>query len=422
MDNNIFKFATKELSQDAFLCWCINWINMEDKSSNMYKFGKDMLFKIIFNKSANSDCKDLKEDFNNDNITIRVIRQFNTTDKVNKQNRMDVVVTINSKYVIIIEDKIDATVDIDEKKNDQLKRYKKAMKEIFDYINKVKNKKDRKYKTNINKLELLGLSKEDCKNTKIIPVLVKTGKVTEEEKKLGYSIIDASDLLKVIEEYITIIDKEYKIYIKDFCENIKEKVDINNTEKYNQISNNEKIKIGEKFSKNITVYNCFYKYFDIIHYTAKKYVNNKGIYEDSKRLTQNGISMNSKGSHVQIWNPKFVYSSKNWKNERIDDKFDEISEKYVGEDENKKNELFSDDILLRYVFSLERDEFGKVYYLFRGLYKNLDYNKKKLASQGRKWKRITCEDEHFSGLIDNEGNVSINVKEICELITKLANR
>ena len=116
MDNNIFKFATKELSQDAFLCWCINWINMEDKSSNMYKFGKDMLFKIIFNNSANSDCKDLKEDFNNDNITIRVIRQFNTTDKVNKQNRMDVVVTINSKYVIIIEDKIDATVDIDEKK------------------------------------------------------------------------------------------------------------------------------------------------------------------------------------------------------------------------------------------------------------------------------------------------------------------
>ena len=25
--NNIFKYATKELSQDAFLCWSINWLS-----------------------------------------------------------------------------------------------------------------------------------------------------------------------------------------------------------------------------------------------------------------------------------------------------------------------------------------------------------------------------------------------------------
>ena len=27
MENNIFKYATKELSQDAFICWCANWFN-----------------------------------------------------------------------------------------------------------------------------------------------------------------------------------------------------------------------------------------------------------------------------------------------------------------------------------------------------------------------------------------------------------
>lgn len=28
--NNIFSFATGELSQDAFICWCLNWINEPD--------------------------------------------------------------------------------------------------------------------------------------------------------------------------------------------------------------------------------------------------------------------------------------------------------------------------------------------------------------------------------------------------------
>ena len=29
--NKLFKFATKELSQDAFICWCINWFNYKEK-------------------------------------------------------------------------------------------------------------------------------------------------------------------------------------------------------------------------------------------------------------------------------------------------------------------------------------------------------------------------------------------------------
>lgn len=28
--NNIFEYSTKELLQDAVICWCINWINYPD--------------------------------------------------------------------------------------------------------------------------------------------------------------------------------------------------------------------------------------------------------------------------------------------------------------------------------------------------------------------------------------------------------
>ncbi|MCR4658546.1 MAG: hypothetical protein K5770_20295 [Lachnospiraceae bacterium] len=41
MLNNIFNFATKELSQDAFICWCINWINFPKES--LYQLAVDIL-------------------------------------------------------------------------------------------------------------------------------------------------------------------------------------------------------------------------------------------------------------------------------------------------------------------------------------------------------------------------------------------
>ena len=40
--NNLFKYATKELSQDAFLCWSINWINAGIEHP-LYQYGKDIL-------------------------------------------------------------------------------------------------------------------------------------------------------------------------------------------------------------------------------------------------------------------------------------------------------------------------------------------------------------------------------------------
>lgn len=51
--NNIFSFATGELSQDAFICWCLNWINEPDNvTTHRYRqLGLDLLAKLIDNLS-----------------------------------------------------------------------------------------------------------------------------------------------------------------------------------------------------------------------------------------------------------------------------------------------------------------------------------------------------------------------------------
>ena len=51
MENNIFKFATKELSQDAFLAWLINWLNIKENNENkaIRKCANNFLKKILEN-------------------------------------------------------------------------------------------------------------------------------------------------------------------------------------------------------------------------------------------------------------------------------------------------------------------------------------------------------------------------------------
>ena len=57
--NNIFSFATGELSQDAFICWCLNWINEpETIATHRYRqLGLDLLAKLIDKPSNNNLLK-----------------------------------------------------------------------------------------------------------------------------------------------------------------------------------------------------------------------------------------------------------------------------------------------------------------------------------------------------------------------------
>ena len=45
MKNNLFTFATSELSQDAFICWCLNWINYPNEI--LYPMAKDIFLNLL---------------------------------------------------------------------------------------------------------------------------------------------------------------------------------------------------------------------------------------------------------------------------------------------------------------------------------------------------------------------------------------
>lgn len=111
-NNNLFTYATSELSQDAFLCWLFSYA-MEDAD----------------------DEPTLKE------CAIDFIRQFipdlNKEDKIwiseppRKQYKsIDILLTVNDKYKVIIEDKTYTS-----EHDDQLKRYLNDIKnDFYDYI------------------------------------------------------------------------------------------------------------------------------------------------------------------------------------------------------------------------------------------------------------------------------------------------
>lgn len=83
--NNLFDFATKELSQDAIICWLINCFNDENREIGEY-FIKNFIFK---------DKKEIK---------------IESVERPEKQKfKTDVSVKINTnigKFIIIIEDKV----------------------------------------------------------------------------------------------------------------------------------------------------------------------------------------------------------------------------------------------------------------------------------------------------------------------------
>ena len=89
--NNIFDFATSELSQDAFICWCLNWLNYED--SELRALAVDLL-------------KEFGEEDVSDNQEIIIKRQF---------KKIDILVVLKGlNRVYIIEDKVHSSESKDQ--------------------------------------------------------------------------------------------------------------------------------------------------------------------------------------------------------------------------------------------------------------------------------------------------------------------
>lgn len=107
LKNNLFTYATSELSQDAFLGWLISFADDDCLNNNrdLHDCSKKFLCSII-------------PELENKSIHI---------DKIDKQyEHIDVLVTINDYYKLIIEDKT-YTQDHD----NQLKRYKEKIENDF---------------------------------------------------------------------------------------------------------------------------------------------------------------------------------------------------------------------------------------------------------------------------------------------------
>lgn len=106
MKNNLFTYATSELSQDAFICWLMSYAMKDARPDKALRrcavaFIKEFIPELV----GESD----------DEIAITNIER--------QHGKIDVLLTINDRYWVIIEDKT-FTSDHD----DQLQRYKDLLK------------------------------------------------------------------------------------------------------------------------------------------------------------------------------------------------------------------------------------------------------------------------------------------------------
>ena len=104
--NNLFDFATSELSQDAFFCWSLNWLAVKEDTDDLYyKYGKAMLDLVL-----GENKKDIYKE-------VKVLKQF---------NRIDVLVLFkdnqDNQYALIIEDKTNTS-----EHNEQIENYKNQL-------------------------------------------------------------------------------------------------------------------------------------------------------------------------------------------------------------------------------------------------------------------------------------------------------
>ena len=108
---NLFSIATKELSQDAFITWLIQWADESYKESNnpLHSIGENFVRFLIEKRFSTKD------------LTI------NKVEAGMQWNNIDIWADINEEYFIIIEDKIDTS-----EHDEQLKRYEKIVTDYYD--------------------------------------------------------------------------------------------------------------------------------------------------------------------------------------------------------------------------------------------------------------------------------------------------
>ncbi|MXW53172.1 MAG: hypothetical protein F4Z66_04135, partial [Gammaproteobacteria bacterium] len=157
---NLFNYATKELSQDAMICWLIAFAGMQSVRNpaevELRQCGRELL-NALFSKWQ---------------FTPTV---YERVEVFQQEKHIDVLVRINERHVLLIEDKT-LTRDHD----DQLTRYRNLVTEGKTLLR------------NVNTDE-------------VFPIYFKTGnhslREREYAKSCNYRVFDRNDFLSVLESY-----------------------------------------------------------------------------------------------------------------------------------------------------------------------------------------------------------------------------
>ena len=354
-ENNLFKYATKELSQDTFLCWCINFINYSD--NKLYGLGKDFLKMIVTDEKGKSKIKITNK------TKVKIFRQY---------EKIDILLVVDNKYLVIIEDKINSfnhgQLTSNMGKKDKVYKFE-LVNLLSEYArideNGILQADCKKDKNKVQKrLEELGLKSFDINN--IIEVYVKSGIITALDNEVHAIKIDTNKILNVLEKYVS--DSEI---VKDFYECLKSKIDLIDEKRVKEIIDNGKIKIGTKFRYRAMCYNCFYNTTN--NYYTNNFENNMNL-----RMKAGGMELTK---NVCIWIPR-LFKQNNWVNTLDEQKGIIIEENLIKEISERNVPKY------KYVFVRKIDEFSVEYFEFIGVYKLLKYKNK----YKRIWKKINTDE------------------------------
>jgi len=159
---NLFSYATKELSQDAVICWLVEWSG-HDGASPLAQLGRQFV-EALLNHKRHGPKVTLKSGA----LSVEIRRQ---------EKRIDVLARIDGKHVLLIEDKTDS-----EPLGDQLATYRNAVLS--------------------GQTNLESVSEED-----LFAIYFKTGNhalATEQaiENDSGYRVFNRADFLSVLDGYL----------------------------------------------------------------------------------------------------------------------------------------------------------------------------------------------------------------------------
>jgi len=156
---NLFDYATSELSQDAVICWMLDWINYEE--SEMKSFALNAIDRILkLHNYNNLNTRDIRKAF--------IKRQYRNIDILVK-----IYFNNNDVLYLIIEDKMNSVVH-----SEQLKRYSEIVKDLAN-----------------NQENSIGL----------IGIYYKSGFIFDDEKEYvelnNYKVFDKVMMIKLMDEH-----------------------------------------------------------------------------------------------------------------------------------------------------------------------------------------------------------------------------